>query len=91
VRIVVGADNQAERVIARMELRKMDDDIVQELKAYLKEGRAVPVGLISEIIKRIEFLRLHAGAITEGETFDDITKRTPRGAHQGDDRGRVER
>jgi hypothetical protein len=61
----------------------MGEDVVDELRKVLLRASGdmfclLPKEVIEKAIERIEFLRLHAGAITEGETFDDIAKRTPR-------------
>jgi hypothetical protein len=64
---------------------KMDEEIISALSECVRNGNAatqmsfVPMDLVQKTIERLEFLRLHAGAITEGETFGDIAKRTQRG------------
>lgn len=54
----------------------MDEDIVGELQACVSARElgftAVPTKLIDRVIKRIKFLRSHAGAVTEGQSHEDI-------------------
>ncbi len=62
----------------------MSEDIVGKLKSLLEfldappSGRQVAVHreVITEAIAEIEFLRTHAGAVTRGDSFDDILRKT---------------
>ncbi len=57
----------------------MSEDIVERLKDQLTAALAPPMrALIEDAIAEIEFLRTHAGAVTRGESFDDIAKRVGR-------------
>lgn len=56
----------------------MNEDIIERLRDSAKTfnpdsrlGR-----LISDAISEIEFLRTHAGAVTRGDSFDDIMRKT---------------
>lgn len=59
----------------------MSEDIINRLKRMRNNLPALPFNdemaeIISETIKEIEFLRTHAGAITRGDSFDDILRKT---------------
>ncbi len=64
----------------------MSEDIVERLKELIvnlpRPGAVLPEGEIistlRDAIAEIEFLRTHAGAVTRGESFDDIAKRVGR-------------
>lgn len=63
----------------------MSQDVVERAREFVARdigGRSGyehnAITLIEELIKEVEFLRSHAGAITRGESFDDIAKRVGR-------------
>jgi hypothetical protein len=58
-------------------------NVEQELQGYMhqasqleiKETVLLPRELVMRVIKELEHLRSLAGAVTQGESFDDIRKR----------------
>lgn len=63
----------------------MKPDVLDQLKAAMRYGtadsdinalvRPVPIDVLEAAIREIEFLRSRAGAVTQGESFDDIRRR----------------
>ena len=61
----------------------MSEDIIERLKTELGETEMATSSspsflrdLIKDAIAEIEFLRMHAGAVTRGDSFDDILRKT---------------